>query len=312
MSRKEAAVNMNKRILLLILIILLLFFAGCSDDGANGQAPAQTPITEQPTESEPEPATGSAPGSECNHFWRNPTCFYPYICMDCEETEGSPLEHELTAANFQVAPECVHCGETVGEPVEPHFVGHGLRINTTSGRPFDYRTITSLDSTIVTIGVAALLYIDMFESDFEYPSKAGYEYIKARFLINFEDENARTSGFQYLTGQLDFFGFDPNEAAVIFNELADSDIPGFKIAGSTLNYFGEDYEYYMKHTQVQNEWVGNKSYIVFEYTFLAPAGYDGLVVYISNAANWSDAAGRVLSDNFDSDTLFFRLRAQTN
>jgi len=186
-----------------------------------------------------------------------------------------------------------------------------LRINTTAGRPFDYKTITSLEPSLSTVGTATLLYIDIFESDRNFPAKAGYEYIVTRIMITFEDENSIEHGFQYLTGQLDFFGYDPNEDAVAYDELEDSSISGFKVVNRRLDFFGESYEYYMKHEQKQNEWVGDISYIVLEYAFLVPAGYDGIVIYVSNAANWADNSNRVISDNFDRDTLFFRLRRQS-
>jgi len=152
----------------------------------------------------------------------------------------------------------------------------------------------------------------MFESDSDYPAKAGYEYIVSRFMITVVDENAETNGFQFMTGHLDYFGFDPNERVVVNDELRDSEISGFKTADKMLNYFDEDYEYYVKYTLIQSELVGDTWYVVFEYAFLVPAGYDGIVVYISNASNWSSASNRVLADNFDSETLFFRLRIQTN
>ena len=109
---------------------------------------------------------------------------------------------------------------------------------------------------MTTTGKATLLYIDIFESDTDYPAKAGYEYITARFLLTFDDDNARESGFKPLTGQLDFFNFDPYETTVLQTDLSDSNIPGFKVANRELNYFGENYEYYIKYTQIQSVWVG--------------------------------------------------------
>ena len=165
---------------------------------------------------------------------------------------------------------------------------------------------------MTTVGEATLLYVDIFESGTGYPGKRGYEYIVSRFMITFDDEPAQTNGIKRLTGQLDFFGFDPDEEAIEFGELEDSDISGFKKASRELNYFGINYEYYMNHSQIQNVWVGDILYLELEYAFLVPAGYDGIVVYISNAVNWSETRYRTLSDNFDNETLFFRLRAQTN
>lgn len=288
----------------LLLFILLLLLAGCS----SGDNDVSTPEPE----ARPTPFPVVEPQPECSHFWIDPDCFNPYTCLDCGETRGSPLEHVWTTANFQEASTCVNCGETSGGPTEPNLVRYGFRINTTAGRPFNYTTITSTDPELTTVGIARLLHIDIFESDVDYPYKPGYEYIVARFMITFDDENARTHGFTYLIGQLDFFGFDPDEIVIPHNELRDSDIPDFKIANRMLNYFGNEYEYFIKYTLIQKMQVGNIWYLEFEYAFLVPAGYDGMVVYISSSANWSDADNRTISDNFDDDTLFFRLRTQTN
>ena len=295
---------MKTRIISVALIILLLFLTGCSNDDNNEPTPEPRPVF--------TPLPEPTPVFVCSHFWKSPDCQNPYICYDCDETKGEPVEHVWSAANFQEASFCLECGEINGEPLEPGFTTHGLRVNTTSGRPFLYKTITRNDSDMQTVGVATLLYIDFFDSDTDYPSKAGYEYIVTRIMITFEDENAQANGYRYMTGQTDFFIYDPDEPAVAYDDFPESNISGFRIVNRKLDYYGELYEYYMKHSQVQNEWVGGISYVVLEYTFLIPAGYDGIVVYITNAANWADTTGRVLSDNFDDDTLFFRLRLQSN
>jgi len=296
---------MAAKILLLFFISLLVFSTGCSNGEVDEPVPTPTPTPTPPLLLDYEP--------ECYHFWKDPDCQNPYTCYDCDETQGEPLEHIWTEANYQEAPECTVCGEVEGEPLEPNFLAHGFRINTTSGRPFDYLTITNRDPTMSTTGEATLLYIDIFESDDEdYPYRSGYEYIRSRIMITSDDENARRNGLQSMTGHIDYFDFDPKEEAVIHNDLLDSSIPDFKIANRTLNFFDEEYQYYIKHTRVQDVWAGRTLYLVIEYTFLVPAGYDGIVVYLSNAANWTEGRNRVVSDNFDNDTLFFRLRNQSN
>jgi len=292
------------RLFLILFFIVLFIITGCSSEEI------VHPAYESVRTSAPRPEIIDEP--ECDHFWRNPDCDNPYICLDCGETKGTHTEHEWSTANFQEPSICVNCGEVNGLPLEPGFTLLGYRINTTSGRPFIYETITSTDPDAITTGTVTLLYIDIFESDADHPVKAGYEYITARFLLTFDDKNARDSGFQPLTGQFDFFGFDPYDTVTPHQDLEDSDYPEFKIADRKLNYFGNEYEYYVNYSQVQSIWIGEIHHLTLEYTFLAPAGYDGLVVYISNAANWSDTGSRVLSDNFDDETLFFRLRAQTS
>ena len=221
---------------------------------------------------------------------------------------GSPLEHIWLPANFQEAPRCELCGEFYGEPLEPRFITYGFQINTSQGRPYQYSTITSQDETLETSGVATLLFVDIFSSSVDYPRVDGYEYIQARFMITFEDEYARSYGFRYLSGQLDYYYMDLEEPVLPFDAMRESDFPGFKVAARTLNFYGREYDYFLKHSEIQREWVGDVVHLVFEYIFLVPVGYSGIVVYLSNAANWSDAPGRALSDNLDEYTLFFRLR----
>jgi len=307
MSTEGHSIDMKKLVISIVIIVLSLVLSGCTTgESEESSAPAPTP---SPT---PRPLPDYTSEIECLHFWKSPDCSNPYICYDCGETRGEPLGHIWSVANFQEPSTCEVCGEINGNPVEPEFTRHNLRINTTSGRPYEYETITNQKPDITTTGEVTLLYIDIFESDTDYPEKPGYEYITARFMITFDDENARDNGFQYMSGQLDFFGFNPDENAVAHDDLRNSDIPGFKIANRKLNFFGEDYEYHIKYTRDENVWVGDTSYVVLEYAFFVPAGYDGIVVYISNAANFSDTGNRVLSDNFDNDTLFFRLRVQTS
>jgi len=290
--------------LLILLIISLLFASGCSETDNSKPEPEQRPAA--------TPSRTPIPEPECTHFWKSPDCHNPFLCYDCDETRGTPREHFWSFANFQEASFCLNCGEINGEPLEPGFTGHGFRINTTAGRAYNYKTITNPSPVMETVGLATLMYIDIFESDVDHPEKRGYEYIVARFLITFNDEEAGTTGFRYMSGHLDYFVFDPNESALAHDELVESDIPGFRTANRKLNFFGKEYDYFIKYSQIQSELIGNTWYVIFEYSFLAPAGYDGIVVYISNAATWSNASNRVLADNFDRDTLFFRLRTQTS
>ena len=295
---------MKLRIIPLIVVPCLLLFSGCSNND-----PIEPEIKPSST---PAPVSLPEPEPECVHFWSSPDCSAPSFCLDCGVTGEILMDHVWIAANYQEAAKCKFCGETDGFPLEPNFISYGYRINTTSGRPYPYKTITNLDASINTTGTATLLYIDVFESDDSYIAMTGYEYIRARLMIIFDDDNAAKSGYKYIMGQIDFFGMDSEEIPVAFDDLPDSEIQGFKIAGSLLNYYGVDYEYFIKYELVQNEWIGKIAYIVRDFIYLVPAGYDGIVVYLSNAANWTDDESKTVSDIFDDDSLFFRLALQTN
>jgi len=306
---------MKIRFTFVFIIMFLLPVSACTGTFGGPENNHQGSVTR------PDPVIATPPGSitsvsteqpeACNHFWKKPDCHNPSVCLDCGETQGSPIEHVWSQANYQEPPLCIHCGDIGGIPLEPLFNFHGFRINTTSGRPFNYRSVTDSDTSIATTGTITLLYIDIFESDTGYPVKPGYEYIVARFMINSTDENAKSNGFRVMTGQLDFFGFDPFEPAILYSDLKDSDIEGFKVANQRIRYFDDYYEYYIKHTRIQNTWVDDMLYLIIEYTLLVPAGYDGIVIYASDAGNWSMASNRVITDNFDNNTLFFRLKTQS-
>jgi len=301
---------MKSQIILLILCLFLIALQGCAD--ASPQAPENN---------SPQPPTAPlSPGyqppefdtaePECPHFWSSPDCNNSSFCYDCGEVKGTPLSHEWADANYQKASTCVMCGLTEGTALEPEFIVQGYQINATSGRSYSYKTITNLDGSMTTYGTVTLLYIDIFESNTGYKAKDGYEYIRIRFMIYFDDENALINGYRYMTGQLDYYGMDPQEIPVAFEDLSSSDIPDFKVANRKINYYGVDYDYFIKYELIQNEWVGDIAYIVREHVFLIPAGYDGLVLYFANAANWTNYESAI-TDNFDSDTLFFRLATQT-
>ena len=301
---------MKSQTILFIFCLFLFVLQGCTD--VSPEAPEK--ILPQPQSAVPSPEYDQpeyeAAEPECQHFWSSPDCNNSSFCYDCGEIKGTPLPHEWADANYQKASECLKCGMTEGAALEPEFIVQGYQINATAGRSYPYKTTTSLDGSMITYGTATLLYIDIFESDTGYKAKEGYEYIRVRFMIYFDDENALINGYKYMTGQLDYYGMDPEEIPVAYEDLSSSEIPGFKVANRKINYYGVDYEYYIKYELIQNEWVGDIAYIVREHVFLVPAGYDGLVMYFANAANWTNYE-KSITKSFDSDTLFFRLATQS-
>jgi len=301
---------MKSLTVLFILSLFLIVLQGCANDSpeAPGSASPQPPSTHPSPESHQPDSDTTEP--ECPHFWSSPDCNNSSFCYDCGKVSGTPIPHEWADANYQRAYECVKCGMTEGEVLEPEFIKNGYQINATSGRSYTYKTTTSLDESMTTYGTVTLLYIDIFESDTGYKSKEGYEYIRVRFMMFFDDDNAVINGYKYMTGQLDYYGMDPEEIPVDYEDLSSSDIPDFKVANRKVNYYGVDYEYYVKYELIQNEWVGDIAYIVREHVFLVPVSYDGLVLYFANAANLKNNQSSI-TDSFDSDTLFFRLATQT-
>jgi len=157
------------------------------------------------------------------------------------------------------------------------------------------------------VGDATLLYTDIFDYGEGYQEVEGYEWIVGRILMTFSDANARSHGIWNWYGNLDYYSFDPDGKVYDYADLPESGIMGnLGIGGSKLNYYGDDYEYYVKWIMVQNEWIGRTFHLMYEFIYLVPKGYDGIVVYISDSFNYSD--GMSIKEAFDQDTLFFRLR----
>lgn len=296
--------SLNKSLFLFILIIFLL--VGCA--GAPDEeipAPTATP-TPRPTPTIIPDISDFAP-LECRHFWRIPDCHTPRYCLDCGEISAGPTPHEPTEANFQQPPICILCGDIVGEVLQPNFTALGFQVNATSGRSYDFLTVTNLEPTIPTMGTVSLLFVDIFEAAEGYPRIRGHEFIRAKIMMIFDDEYAREYGSMYIIGHVDYYSMNLNDPSLPFDLLVESDIEGFRISNRTLNINGEERNYFLKYEEIMNTWVDGVAHVTREYTFLVPTGYDGIIIYLSNAANWTESGNRVISDDIDENTLFFRL-----
>jgi len=293
----------------LFLLIFILFLAvGCAEEIIEPEVTATPRPTPIPT---PEAVLPDFDTIECRHFWRIPDCHTPRYCLDCGEISAGPTPHEPTEANFQEPPVCMLCGDVVGEVLQPNFTTLGFEINTTFGRSYDFHTVTSSDASITTVGLVSLLFVDVFETEEDYPVLPGYEFIRARIMMIFDDEEAVEYGYMYIIGHVDYYSMNLNEQSVSFVNLPESDIPGFRTSNRTINLNGEEREYFIRYEEISTAWVDGVAHVVREYTFLVPRGYDGIIVYLSSAALWTDHS-RVVGDNIDENTLFFRLVAQTD
>ncbi|MDD6095140.1 MAG: signal peptidase I [Clostridia bacterium] len=57
--------------------------------------------------------------AECNHSWRNATCFKPRICDICGATEGGVVSHSWKDATYSAPKTCTICGATEGSKLPP-------------------------------------------------------------------------------------------------------------------------------------------------------------------------------------------------
>ena len=69
---------------------------------------------------------GETEGSPLGHSWTAATCTTPKTCTVCGETEGSPLGHSWTVATCTTPKTCTVCGETEGIPVEHQLDEDGI------------------------------------------------------------------------------------------------------------------------------------------------------------------------------------------
>ena len=72
---------------------------------------------------------GLLTGCGHTHEWKEADCTNPKTCIDCKETEGEALGHQLSAATYQSAAKCSVCGATEGEALTPDFEIHGIEVD---------------------------------------------------------------------------------------------------------------------------------------------------------------------------------------
>ena len=65
----------------------------------------------------------SACGHE--HTYSEATCTTPKTCIECSETEGAPLGHQLIEATCESLQYCNVCNETFGEKLK-HTISVGV------------------------------------------------------------------------------------------------------------------------------------------------------------------------------------------
>jgi len=239
------------------------------------------------------------------HTWVDANCSTPRTCSECGETEGAPLSHSWRDANFQEPRTCSVCGETEGTPQTPGFLKSGHQINMTLGGIYQYRTVTSRDRTLHTIGEASFSDFRVFRSEEGLEAIDGYEYQSITLRITFSDGNAQRFGVSWAYGILDYYTFNPLGTSTLFSDMEDSEIPGFLIWG-TVNYYGEDWELHFLYSS-DSGWEDSVFNATANFTFLAPIGYDGIIIYPFNYLFFSEDEEQPVADTIDEDTLFFRL-----
>ena len=218
-------------------------------------------------------------------------------------------EHAWTEANYQEPEICTECGETGDGPIPPGFLSSGFSLSSHNTQ-YDYKTATYLDINVETIGQVTLTDVRIIEGDDKREAKEGYEWQIAQIKIELGDAAANQYGTRTreLIG-LDYYDFDLDDTANDFEEIGSDEAE----ESYTVNFYGVDYEVECYSDTLRGEWVGNSPNAVYnlemEYSFLVPVGYDGVLIAVYNAGNFTEGADEVpLEDLLDQDTLWFRLK----
>lgn len=233
----------------------------------------------------------------CEHEWIDAACAEPKHCSICGETEGEPLEHTLTEANYQQAATCEVCGETVGEPLQADFEKLGLECNAELDTEYSFVIPCYDTSEYETAGKITFSDYTVFESDEVHEALDGYEWRAVTVTLVFDDENAYNYGYSGFTPLSDDYYHNYSET---YNENADT---------YTINYNGTDFAEVKEDGEtLQNGWNNDIYTYQMRAFFRVPKGYDGIVLTIVryNSATWDDDA--LITDIADDDTIFFRLK----
>lgn len=242
------------------------------------------------------------------HVWADATCQVPQTCIECGETQGDALLHELTAANFQQAAICMVCGEAEGEPLMPYFRERGIAINLELGVPVEYVTVTYDRHDLPTVGTFTLTDYQVVPYTEEFEAKEGFEWRIIRMTSSFSDDNARRYGTLTTLLFTDYFSGWTQETTDFALDT------GWEFT-TLINHKGINYEVLVIGNYHRIEWIRSThagSEFIRESTWAlrVPIGYDGIVfAYRNSALALAEEAGLHLtaSERMDENTLFFRL-----
>lgn len=297
---------------------------------APSPAPAEVRAEASPTpEAEPEPTPTPEPVHE--HTWQEATCTEPRTCLTCGETEGEPLGHQPTPADYWTPSVCSVCGQELAPPLTPEFELHGLKANVKLGETVDYHTVCGTEAPDTpTLGKATVQRYEICPSaegiesipgkTWNLPEKEGFEWRLVSWELVFSDENAQQWGMNIKTAFTDYYAIPemiPEERAQVDHNGAKhiltadtvwSDENNWYSETITVTYLGTEYECLHVYDGGFEDW--NNGSRKFHYTEAVqlPAGYDGYISVLYNAAKGEAGTDwRFIYDIADEETLFFRM-----
>ena len=237
------------------------------------------------------------------HQWQDADCENARTCTDCGETEGEPMGHTSTEANYQDAAVCTVCGAVTGDIIQPDMEKYGFTEFMEVGVVYDYHTVCNYNAEKTTVAEVKVNSYEVFDSADGYPAKDGYEWRIVEIQALFHEQNAKSYGSATATNYEDYYTIELHDDTAVYDEATE-------ITTYSVNYHGEIMEVTERMASNWSGWHyegGRKVDIrTVTWEFCVPKGYDGTVVAFRNAAiEWED--GTYLFDYDPADFLLFRL-----
>ena len=291
-------------------------------------APTAAPASAQAPAATAEPTPEPTPGHE--HTWVEATCTEPRTCAECGATEGEPLGHDLKEADYWSPGVCLRCGAELSPMLTPEFELRGLAINMRLGEAVDYVTVCGPDAPDdPTVGRATITRYEILPSGenvesipgktWNLPEKEGYEWRLIALEIVFSDANAQAYGMNIKNVYTDYYSIplwsdesrdevDHNGAThILSSDVVWSEEDGWYEDAFEITYKGEQYACRRVYDGAFQDWnAGSRTFNLTE-AVQVPAGYDGYVFVLYNAAKGDAGTDwTYVYDMADENTLFFR------
>ena len=223
------------------------------------------------------------------HAWKDADCENSKTCTDCGATEGEPLGHDATEANYQDDSVCKNCGAILGEKHQAAMEKYGITEFMEVGVVYPYTTFTNRNESLATTGELIIDSYEIVESAEGFPAKEGYEWRIIKGSAYFFDYNARKNGWWLHYCYEDYYDIDLYDDFYEYDEETE-------ITTRMISYHGEEMPCYLKEIWDLTSWHYDKdkgrkeSYGTFTRAWQVPIGYDGIVAGFFNdhAIDWED------------------------
>lgn len=239
------------------------------------------------------------------HQWKDADCENSKTCADCGLTEGDPLGHDGTEANYQDDSLCERCGVTLETRWQPDMEKYGITEFMEVGVIYPYSTATyEDDGGHETTGELQILSYEVFQSAEGYPEREGYEWRVVQVQVDFFDKNARSWGMSVGLCYEDYYNIALSDDTDTYDEQT-------QISSRMVSFHGEELPIYYEEIGSWSGWKTVDGRYQDRYTLTrawqVPEGYDGSVVGFYNefSVNWDD---RHIYEVYDpAQFLLFRL-----